>query len=105
MTDKTNAFENDLYTDFVSSVMKRQQKLVDGMDILMNLEFDERYKTPKELVFQEDKMKIYHFLPTVPTKAKTPTLMVYAMMNRPYIMDLQSDKSFVKKLLDEGLDL
>lgn len=105
MEKEQNVFKNDLYSEYISSIMERQKKMIDGFDTLMNLEYDERFQTPKELVYQEDKMKIYHFLPTVPTKAKTPTLIVYALMNRPYIMDLQSDKSFIKNLLDKGLDL
>lgn len=105
MEKENNFFEGNIFTESMAELIQRQKKMVDGFEVLTNLDFDERFKTPKEIVYEEDKMKIYRFLPTVPTKAKTPTLLVYAMMNRPYIMDLQSDRSFVKKLLDEGLDL
>lgn len=105
MEKENNFFEGNIFTESMAELMQRQKKMVDGFEVLTNLDFDERFKTPKEIVYEEDKMKVYRFLPTVPTKAKTPTLLVYAMMNRPYIMDLQSDRSFVKKLLDEGLDL
>lgn len=105
MEKENNFFEGNIFTESMAELVQRQKKMVDGFEVLTNLDFDERFKTPKEIVYEEDKMKVYRFLPTVPTKAKTPTLLVYAMMNRPYIMDLQSDRSFVKKLLDEGLDL
>ncbi len=91
--------------EYISQVMKKQQKLADGLDVLMNLDFEDHYKTPKKLVYQEDKLKVYHFEQTNGAKTSVPTLIMYALMNRPYIMDLQQEKSFVKKLLDEGLDL
>ena len=96
---------NELYEKFFSNAVNKQQKMIDGFEILANIEFDERYKTPKELVYEEDKMKIYHYNPISEKKTAIPTLIVYALMNRPYVMDLQSEKSFVRKLLEEGLDL
>jgi polyhydroxyalkanoate synthase len=38
-------------------------------------------------------------------KRKIPLLMVYAFINRPYILDLHEDVSIVKKLLNEGIDV
>ncbi|QUH27192.1 class III poly(R)-hydroxyalkanoic acid synthase subunit PhaC [Serpentinicella alkaliphila] len=89
----------------MSKVLQKQQKLIDGIDVLMNIEYEDHDKTPKELVYQEDKMKLYRYISTTKPKTKIPTLVVYALMNRSYIMDIQRDKSFIKKLLDEGLDL
>ncbi|MDX9873101.1 MAG: class III poly(R)-hydroxyalkanoic acid synthase subunit PhaC [Clostridia bacterium] len=101
-----NFYDGKAYADYMASALKKQQKMADGLDVLMNIQYDERYQTPKELVYEEDKMKVFHYLPVnKKKKAKVPTLVVYAMMNRPYIMDLQREKSFVKKLLEEGLDL
>ncbi len=34
-----------------------------------------------------------------------PILIVYALVNRYYILDIQPDKSVIKKLLDEGFDV
>jgi polyhydroxyalkanoate synthase len=50
-------------------------------------------------------MKLIHYLPVVEKPYPVPVLIVYAFVNRYYILDLQPDKSVVKKLLDEGLDL
>lgn len=75
------------------------------MEVLANLDYDETNKTPRDLVFQMDKMKLYHYKPMVKSPNSIPVLIVYALMNKQYIMDIQQNKSFVKKLLELGLDL
>lgn len=60
--------------------------------------------TPKEVVWEDGKVKLYHFTRTEPTKAKTPVLIVYALVNRWEMMDLQPNRSFIRKMLSEGLD-
>jgi polyhydroxyalkanoate synthase len=37
--------------------------------------------------------------------APTPILVVYALINRSYVLDLQPDKSWVKSLLSQGFDV
>jgi polyhydroxyalkanoate synthase len=61
--------------------------------------------TPSEIVYIEDKMRLIHYLPTVDTPHPVPVLIVYALVNRYYILDLQPDKSVIKKLLEEGFDV
>ncbi len=61
--------------------------------------------TPAEVVYIEDDMKLLHYIPTVEKPYPVPVLIVYALVNRYYILDLQPDKSVVRKLLDEGLDV
>ncbi len=61
--------------------------------------------TPSEIVYTEDKMKLIHYIPAVEKPFPVPILIVYALVNRYYILDLQPDKSVIKKLLDEGFDV
>ncbi len=61
--------------------------------------------TPSEIIYTEDKMKLLHYIPTVEKPYPVPVLVVYALVNRYYILDLQPDKSVIKKLLDEGFDV
>lgn len=60
---------------------------------------------PRDLIWQDGKVKLYHFQNEGKTKAKTPVLVVYALVNRWEMMDLQPDRSFIRKLLSEGLDV
>ena len=61
--------------------------------------------TPKEAVYREDNLILYHYLPTVKKPFKIPVLIVYALVNRPYMVDLQESRSLVRNLLSEGIDV
>lgn len=61
--------------------------------------------TPKKPVYEEDKLVLYRYNATTEKQHRIPLLIVYALVNRPYMTDLQKDRSLVKGLLDEGLDV
>ena len=61
--------------------------------------------TPHKIVYSEDKMKLYHYKPTVEKTFPVPVLIIYALVNRYYILDLSADKSVIKNLLDKGFDV
>ncbi|MEO5693132.1 MAG: class III poly(R)-hydroxyalkanoic acid synthase subunit PhaC [Usitatibacter sp.] len=62
--------------------------------------------TPKREVWRQDKTVLYHYVPTAKTKSvKTPVLMVYGLIGRYTMADLQEDRSLVRNLLAQGVDL
>ncbi|WP_129596689.1 class III poly(R)-hydroxyalkanoic acid synthase subunit PhaC [Anaerophilus nitritogenes] len=89
----------------IKEMMDMQNKMYKGMNVLMNIDDRESDATEKELVYEEDKMKLYHYKPLVKKPCKVPTLIVYALVNRQYMMDIQQDRSLIKNLLEQGLDL
>lgn len=80
-------------------------KLHNGYETLRNIGKVEVGTTPKTLVWQIDKVKLYRYDRTTPAKCKIPVLVSFAMMNRHDVLDLQPDRSLMKKFLDEGLDV
>jgi polyhydroxyalkanoate synthase len=64
-------------------------------------------QTPKELVWTLNKAKLYHYIPVVPVEKrhKLPLLMVFAIMNRPHVLDLRPGHSFAAYMLARGYDL
>jgi polyhydroxyalkanoate synthase len=60
--------------------------------------------TPSEIVYEEDRMKVLHYLSDEPPRYKTPLLFVFALVNRPYILDLLPNKSVVRHFVDAGFD-
>ncbi|MGD9583206.1 MAG: class III poly(R)-hydroxyalkanoic acid synthase subunit PhaC [Lysobacterales bacterium] len=58
--------------------------------------------TPREAVYREDKLTLYRFVGEQPASEKVPLLIVYALVNRPYMVDLQQDRSIVRQLLAAG---
>ncbi len=61
--------------------------------------------SPKELVWESGKMRLYRYRPIARPAPAAPLLIVYALVNRPYMMDLQTDRSLIRGLLAEGLDV
>ncbi|HSN71104.1 MAG TPA: alpha/beta fold hydrolase, partial [Steroidobacteraceae bacterium] len=62
--------------------------------------------TPKDAVFAEDRMVLYRFRPLVErSRPGVPLLICYALVNRPWMMDLQEDRSLIRGLLAAGLDV
>jgi polyhydroxyalkanoate synthase len=64
-------------------------------------------QTPKELVWTLNKAKLYRYIPVVPTQERhrIPLLLIFALMNRPYILDLRPGNSFVEYLVARGYDV
>jgi len=89
----------------LDEAMKFNQKLAAGMKTLRKLDEVDYGATAKEEVYREDKLVLYHFKGTGKPTAKTPLLISYALVNRPYMVDLQADRSLVKGLLARGQDV
>lgn len=92
-------------SSLIEEISKNYEKLSKGYDHLQKMEETQVATTPKELVWQRDKVKLYHYLREKPAKCKIPVLVSFAMLNRHDVLDLQPDRSLIKKMLDEGLDI
>ncbi|WIV68254.1 class III poly(R)-hydroxyalkanoic acid synthase subunit PhaC [Natrialbaceae archaeon AArc-T1-2] len=62
-------------------------------------------QTPHEVVYEENKLHLKHYEPLTEEQHDVPILITYALINRPYILDLQPDRSVVQTLLEEGFDV
>ena len=80
-------------------------KLAQGGQTLRDLGEIETGVSPREAVYQEDKLTLYRYQPRVAQPHPVPLLIIYALVNRPYMMDLQEDRSMIRGLLDAGLDV
>lgn len=60
--------------------------------------------TPSEVVYEEDKLQVLHYLSDEPPRYRTPLLFVFALVNRPYVLDLLPGKSVVRHFVDAGFD-
>ena len=61
--------------------------------------------TPKREVFRSDKVALYRYEPTAKATVATPVLVVYGLIGRYTMADLQEDRSLVRNLLGQGVDL
>ena len=61
--------------------------------------------TPKEEVWHQDKVSLHHYLPLADKRVEAPVLIVYGLIGRYTMADLQEDRSLVRNLLKLGVDL
>lgn len=59
--------------------------------------------TPCETIFRNDGVRLNYYPPASATRVKTPLLICYALVNRPYILDLQPDRSLIAELGRRGI--
>jgi len=79
-------------------------------DALTTVETVDVGQTPSEVVYEENKLELLHYQPEEagiePEETHdVPILIVYALINKPYILDLQEERSVVRRLLEAGHDV
>jgi polyhydroxyalkanoate synthase subunit PhaC len=60
--------------------------------------------TPHDVVYEEDSLKLLRYRSDA-VRYREPVLICYALVNRPYILDLQPERSVVGQLLRRGFDV
>ncbi|AGL02934.1 PHA/PHB synthase family protein [Desulfoscipio gibsoniae] len=61
--------------------------------------------TPKDIIWRKNKAQLYHYQTTTPKIHRIPILIIYALINKPYILDIAPETSLVKYLVDNGFDV
>lgn len=61
--------------------------------------------TPCDLVYESGTHRLLRYRRETPATWAEPVLFCYALINRPYILDLQPDKSVVRQYLARGFDV
>jgi polyhydroxyalkanoate synthase len=90
---------------FAKEVERYSSRLLKTTEALLKTEDVDLATSPKDLVFQEDKVKLYHFRPKKRPTCPVPLLISYALVNRETMMDLEEGKSLIRNMLDHGLDI
>lgn len=88
-----------------SEIHKLGAKLGAAMGTLRKVEDVTYGVTEREEIWRDGKVVLYRFRGERPPTAKVPLLIVYALVNRPYMVDLQEDRSIVRNLLSQGEDV
>jgi polyhydroxyalkanoate synthase subunit PhaC len=61
--------------------------------------------TPSEIVYTKDRVKLLHYTPITKSSVPVPLLVVCALVNKHYILDLQPDLSVIRRYLERGIDV
>jgi len=91
--------------NILKEVLSLNTKIAKSFETLTEIGSVDVGTAPKELVYEDDKMKLFHYKSDVPKQCSVPVLIVYALVNRQYMLDLQPDRSIVRNLLAHGIDL
>jgi polyhydroxyalkanoate synthase len=57
-----------------------------------------------QVVYEEDRLKLRHYISGEKPRYRTPIVFVYALVNRPYILDLKKGRSVVANFVQHGFD-
>jgi polyhydroxyalkanoate synthase subunit PhaC len=94
-------------TDFAEGVAAFGKRLRQAWELALFPPSVEVGQTPSDVLYQEGRMRLLHYRkpPGVAAVGRPPILCVYALINKPYVMDLQPGRSVVETLLARGLDV
>lgn len=85
------------------------RKLLKSYDTLAQIEHIDVDTTPHEVIFSEDKLRLRYYASRGTAQGqqsfKTPLLICYALVNRPYMLDLEPERSMLQRLLELGLEV
>ena len=105
--EEPNVIPIDIRPDkLTQEMLDYSRKLGQGMENLLNADKIDTGVSPKYPVYSEDKLVLYRYeTPTGVQPRLVPLLIVYALVNRPYMTDIQEDRSTIKGLLATGQDV
>ena len=85
------------------------QRLTHGLSALAQVGDVKIGSAEKDAIYSEDKLVLYRYRPldaaSDESRVRVPLLICYALVNRPYMMDLQPDRSLIRGLLQRGVDV
>ncbi len=95
--------------DIAREMAEIEQKVANGLQQLVKLTDDEVDigSTPKDIVYERETFKVYHYHPTLDKKDvhKVPMVISTPLINGYEVADLQPDRSLVRNFLNAGMDV
>ena len=94
-------------SQILSGVSDLATKLTSGAHVFTDVRNEDVQigTTPKDEVWRSDKITLYRYRPTVERRLKEPLLIVFSLVGSYTIVDLQEDRSLVRNLLKQGIEV
>jgi polyhydroxyalkanoate synthase len=90
---------------FSEQILESVDTVSDAMRNISDIKDVDIATAEKDVVWEDGKVRLFHFKGEGQPKVKTPVLIVYALVNRWEMMDLQPNRSFIRKLISEGTEV
>jgi polyhydroxyalkanoate synthase len=81
------------------------EKYKTGMEIMLGGAHVQTGQTPREVIWTKNKARLYHYIPVREKPFPVPILLIYALINRSYVLDLMPGNSLVEYLVNQGFDV
>ena len=95
--------------DIARELAEIERKIAAGLQQLTSMKDDDVDigSTPKDVIYEREMWKLYHYKPTRDPKDihPVPMLIVPPLINGYEVADLQPDRSLVRNFLNEGIDV
>jgi polyhydroxyalkanoate synthase len=89
---------------FINESFTAARRLAQLPTLLQRAQLVRRGVSPAEVVYEEDRLKLLRYLREDEARFRAPLLVVYALVNRPYILDLKVGRSVVAHFIERGFD-
>jgi polyhydroxyalkanoate synthase subunit PhaC len=93
-----------ILNQLVESTEEVKEKVQKASEVLLGPLETDISQTSYEIVYQEDRVKVKYYKPEE-IKHKIPLLIVYALINRETMLDLQPGRSVIQNLLESGMEI
>ena len=80
------------------------QRLRQLPSLIQSIQRVRKGASPSEVVYEEDRLKVVHYGGDRKPRYRTPLVFIYALVNRPYILDLKKGRSVVANFVERGFD-
>jgi len=101
---QSNIAVNLILKNLAETTEKAKTRVRKASEVLLSPLKTEISTTPYEVVYKEDRVSLKYYKPSE-VKHKYPLLVVYALINRETMLDLQPGRSVVQTFLDNGLEV
>lgn len=90
--------------NLAESTEKAKTRAQKASEVLLSPLETDLSTTPYEVVYEEDRVKLKYYKPEE-VRHKIPLLVVYALINRETMLDLQPGRSVVQNFLNSGIEV
>jgi polyhydroxyalkanoate synthase len=96
----------ELHVDAVSKELTEfDENLRRGLGVLRRVGEVKVGATPRSVIFELEGMRLFRYGDSDAPASGVPLLIVYALVNRPEMADLQADRSLIASLMARGFDV
>lgn len=105
MATTRRPYINRILENTQSQLDRNRQRAQKGIDILLARNEPPVGATPKDVIYSDGTLRLYHYRPFTDEVYRVPIVFVMSLVSKPWILDLTMGQSFVQHLLQEGFDV